>query len=137
MIIQHPEAAKLSADPCRRSMLHNFRHYEMTPYQLSKVLNKSISSIIHHPNTLEKTGLVEQTRRLVKGNLIEKSYRATAKSFIDSYTLREGIAPRSEDIARWSEEVYKNAITGLVSSAMTYKRKKRIDRWDLLRNTHT
>jgi len=85
----------------------------MTPCELSKVLGKSVSSITYHLNALEKTGLVEQTRSLVKGNLIEKFYKATAKMFIISYTLSEGIAPRPEDIARWSREVCKSAVIGL------------------------
>jgi len=112
-VIKDPQVAKLFADPCRRSILHNLRHYEMSPYQLSKVLGKGVSSIIYHLNALEKAGLVEQTRSLVKGNLIEKFYRATAKMFVISYTLSEGIEPGSEDIARWSREVCKSAVTGL------------------------
>lgn len=114
-VIKDPEVAKLFADPSRRSILHNLRHYEMSPYQLSKVLDKGVSSIIYHLNSLEKAGLVEQTRSVVKGNLIEKFYRATAKMFVISYTLSEGIEPGSEDIARWSREICKSAVTGLVA----------------------
>ena len=112
-VIRDPEIAKLFADPCRRSILHNLRHYEMTPYQLAKVLGKNVSSIVYHLNALEKTGLVEQTRSLVKGNLIEKFYRATAKRFVISYTLSEGLVPGSEDVAKWSKEICKSAVTSL------------------------
>jgi hypothetical protein len=48
---------------------------------------------------------VEQSRTAVKGNLIEKFYQATAKDFIISYTLSEGLVPGSEDIAKWSKEI--------------------------------
>jgi len=119
LIIKDPEVAKLFADPCRRSILHNLRHYEMTPYQLAKALGKNVSSIIYHLNSLEKAGLVEQSRTVVKGNLIEKFYRATAKMFIISYTLSEGLVPGSEDIAKWSKEVCKRAAESL--EAFGYK----------------
>jgi len=113
LVVKDPEVAKLFADPCRRSILHNLRHYEMTPYQLAKVLGKNVSSVTHHLNALDKAGLIEQTRSVVKGNLIEKFYRATAKIFIISYTLSEGLVPGSEDVARWSREVCGNAVTSL------------------------
>ncbi len=113
MIIKDPQVAKLFADPCRRSILHNLRHREMTPYQLAKALGKNVSSIIHHLNALEKAGLVKQSRRAVKGNLIEKYYKATAKIFIISYTLSEGITPGSEDIARWTKEICRSASMSL------------------------
>lgn len=113
LVIKDPEVAKLFADSCRRSILHNLRHYEMTAYQLAKALGKNVSSIVYHLSALEKAGLVEQSRSVVKGNLIEKFYRATAKVFIISYTLSEGLVPGSEDIARWSREVCKSAVTSL------------------------
>lgn len=113
MIIKDPEVAKLLADEVRRSILHNLRHFEMTPCQLAKLLNKSVSSIIHHLNALEKAGLVEQTRSVVKGNLVERYYRASAKIFIISYVLSEGLVPGSEEIAQWTREICKNAVRGL------------------------
>lgn len=119
LIIKDPEVAKLFADPCRRSILHNLRKGEMTPYQLAKALGKNVSSISHHLKALEKAGLVEQSRRVVRGNLIEKFYTAKAKMFIISYTLTEGLVPGSEDIAKWSKEIYKRAISGL--EAFGYK----------------
>jgi len=113
LIIKDPETAKLFADSCRRGILFNLRHAEMTPYQLSKVLGKNVSSVTYHLKALEKAGLIEQTRSQVKGNLIEKFYQATAKRFVISYTLSEGLVPGSEDIAKWSKEICKNAVAGL------------------------
>jgi len=115
LVIKDPETAKLFADTCRRNILFNLRHSEMTPYQLSKVLGKNVSSVIYHLNALEKAGLVEQTRSHVKGNLIEKFYQATAKKFVISYMLSEGLVPGSEDIAQWSRETYRNAVASLSS----------------------
>jgi len=119
LVIKDPSVAKLFADPCRRSILHNLRHYEMPPCQLAKALGKNVSSIIHHLNSLEKAGLVEQSKTVVKGNLIEKYYRATARMFVISYTLSEGLISGSEDIAKWSKEVCNRAAGSL--EAFGYK----------------
>jgi len=76
MVIKDPSVAKLFADSCRRSILHNLRHYEMTPYQLSKALGKNVSSIIYHLNSfesLEAFGYKIQPERMSKLlELIEK-----------------------------------------------------------------
>ncbi|HIE18706.1 TPA: transcriptional regulator [Candidatus Bathyarchaeota archaeon] len=113
MIIKDPKVARLFADQCRRDILHNLRKREMTSCQLARLLEKNVSSISHHLNVLEKAGLVEQTRTLIKGNLVEKFYRAAAKNFIISYTLSEGLIPESEDIAKWSKEVCRRAVKNL------------------------
>jgi len=112
-IVKDPEVAKLFADLNRRDILHNLRQREMTAFQLAKLLEKNVSSISHHLNALEKAGLVEQTRVSVKGNLVEKFYRAAAEKFIISYTLSEGLVPGSEDIAQWSRDVCGRAINSL------------------------
>ncbi|MEM2906435.1 MAG: hypothetical protein QW587_11985, partial [Candidatus Bathyarchaeia archaeon] len=57
--------------------------------------------------------LVELSRTLQRGNLVEKYYKATARRFVISYTLREGLVPGSEDVARWTREVCRMAASGL------------------------
>lgn len=113
MIIKDPRVAKLFADETRREILHNLRRREMTACQLARLLNKNISSISHHLSALEKAGLIEQTRTVVKRNLVEKYYRATAQKFIISYTLSEGLIPGSEDISKWNREICKIAADNL------------------------
>ncbi len=140
IIIKDPKVARLFADPCRRDILHNLRKREMTPCQLARLLEKNVSSISHHLNVLEKAGLVEKSRTLIKGNLVEKFYRATAKKFVISYTLSEGLIPDSEDIAKWSKEVCRSAVRNL--SAFGYEipaeKEKRlldlIERYSSLKN---
>ncbi len=128
LIIKDPEVAKLLADPNRRDILHNLRCQEMTPHHIAKILGKNVSSISYHLNALEKAGLVEQSRTSVKGNLIEKFYRATARVFIISYTLSEGFVPGSEDIAKWSKEICKQAVSSL--EAFGYEiSDKEMNRW--------
>ena len=72
MIIKDPKVAKLFADETRREILHNLRRREMTACQLARMLNKNVSSISYHLSALEKAGLIEQTRTVVKGNLVER-----------------------------------------------------------------
>jgi len=109
MIIKDPKVAKLFADKTRREILHNLRHREMSACQLARMLDKNVSSISHHLSVLEKAGLIEQTRTLVKGNLVERYYRALAQKFIISYTLSEGLIPGSEEISNWNKEICKSA----------------------------
>ncbi|HDN01991.1 MAG TPA: ArsR family transcriptional regulator, partial [Candidatus Bathyarchaeota archaeon] len=113
MVIKDPKVAKLFADPVRRGILHNLRRRPMSPCQLARALGKNVSSITYHLNTLEKAGLVEQCEVRIRGNIIERYYRATAKMFVISYTLSEGLVPGSEDIAKWSREICKRAANSL------------------------
>ncbi|MBS7656843.1 MAG: winged helix-turn-helix domain-containing protein [Candidatus Bathyarchaeia archaeon] len=124
IIIKEPEIAKLFADPVRREILHNLRHREMTCCQLAKALDKNLSSIAYHLNALEQAGLVKQSRTVVKGNLIEKFYQTTAKDFIISYTLSEGLVPGSEDIAKWSREVCRGAVKSLEAFGYVVSKEK-------------
>ena len=140
MIIKDPEVAKLFADKTRVEILHNLRYREMTACQLAKMLGKNVSSISHHLSVLEKAGLIKQTRTLVKGNLIERYYRALAWRFIISYTLSEGLIPGSEDISRWNKEICRNAAENLgifgfkVSKDRIDKIQRLIERYSMLRN---
>ncbi|MBS7609702.1 winged helix-turn-helix transcriptional regulator [Candidatus Bathyarchaeota archaeon] len=115
LLIRDPKVAKLLADETRREILHNLRHREMSPFQLAQALGKSVSSISYHLNALEEAGLVVKTRTLVKKNLIEKFYRSTAKVFVVSYTLSEGLIPGSEEYAQWTREVCRRAVENLPS----------------------
>ena len=115
LIVKDPQVAKLFADSTRRGILHNLRHREMSPCELAKVLGKNVSSISYHLNALERAGLVELSRTEVRGNLIERFYCATARMFVISYTLSEGLVPGSEDIAKWSKEICQRAASNLAA----------------------
>jgi len=140
MIIKDPEVAKLFADKTRVEILHNLRRREMTACQLAKMLGKNVSSISHHLSVLEKAGLIKQTRTLVKGNLVERYFRASAQRFIISYTLSEGLIPGSEDISRWNKEICRNAAENLgifgfeVSKDKIDRIQRLIERYSMLRN---
>jgi len=125
MIIKEPKVAKLFADETRREILHNLRHREMTACQLARLLGKNVSSISHHLSALEKAGLIEQTRTSLKGNLIERYYRASAQRFIISYTLSEGLIPGSEDISKWNKEVCRSAAENIDMFGFKIPKEKR------------
>ena len=91
IIIKDPEVAKLFADETRRNILHILRHNECSTTDLSKTLEKSHSSILHHLNLLKEAGLVEETRTEKVRNLVQTYYQSTAKRFIISYTLSESL----------------------------------------------
>jgi len=140
MIIKDPEIAKLFADKTRREILHNLRHYELTACQLARILGKNVSSISHHLSVLERAGLIEQTRISVKGNLVERYYRAAARKFIISYTLSEGLIPGSEDISKWNKEICKKAAENIdlfgfkIPDEKREKIRRLIERYASLRN---
>ena len=111
MIIQDPKTAKLFADRTRRQILILLRVKEMSIYQLAKALNKPVSAISYHLRLLESSGLIEKYKEVVKGNLIEKYYRATAKRYIISYSLSDKI--NVNQISDWSYQKALEASKGL------------------------
>ena len=112
-VIKDPQVAKLFACATRRGILHNLTWREMTPGQLARVFDKPVSSIVYHLDALGKAGLVELTKTAQRGNLVERFYTATARNFVISYTLSEGLIPGSEDMARWTMEVCRLAASRL------------------------
>ena len=93
--------------------------------KIAKLLGKNVSSISYHLNTLEKANLIERTKTVIKGNLVEKFYLASAHKFIISYTLSEGLISGSEDFAKWSKEVCKSALESLSIFSYDIPTKKR------------
>lgn len=122
-IIRDPAVAKLLADDTRRRILSLLRYAEMTPQQLARVLGKNVSSITHHLSVLEQNGLVRVVKVGQRGNLLVKWYKATARRFIVSYELAEGLIPGSEDYASIIEERAKAAAANLVAMAPHLKEK--------------
>ncbi len=113
LIIKDPRVAKLFADRTRREILHNLKGRELTAADLSRALDKCHSSIAHHLSLLKDSGLVEETRTEVKGNLIQTYYRSTAKNFIISYNLSDSYSPEAKDVKDWSREILKKGLMGL------------------------
>jgi len=113
LIIRDPKVAKIIACDTRWKMLMILRYQAMTPSQLSVYLGKTVSSVMHHLKVLEDRGLVELVKKEVKGNVIEKWYKATAKKYIISYELSEGRIPGSEETVKFTEDMARKAVKAL------------------------
>lgn len=113
MVIRDPKIAKIVADDTRWKILSILRYRAMTPSQLAVFLSKTVSSIMHHLRVLEEKGLVTLVRTEVKGNMIEKWYKATARKFIISYELTEGRVPGSEETVKITEDIARRAVKAL------------------------
>jgi DNA-binding transcriptional ArsR family regulator len=111
-VIKDPEVAKLLADDTRRGMLHLLSHHEMSTTGLSKALDKSHSSIIHHLNLLREAGLIEETRTGKVRNIVQPYYRSVGKRFYVSYSLDESLAD-DEDYSAWQEAFLQRLVDGL------------------------
>ena len=113
LVIKDPEVAKLLADKTRRDILRLLSIRELSPCQIAKVLNKNVSSIAHHLRRLEEAGLVELCGTRVKGNVVEKYYRAAARRFIVSFSLWE--ARSGAPAAEWLNDVVYSVVKALPS----------------------
>lgn len=116
MIIKDPKIAKLLADKTRRDILRLLSIRELSICQIAKILNKNISSIVHHIKKLERAGLVELSRKSVKGNVVEKFYRASARRFIVSFSLEsEEHKLEENELAKWIDRIATSVAKALPS----------------------
>ncbi|MFH0896851.1 MAG: winged helix-turn-helix domain-containing protein [Candidatus Bathyarchaeota archaeon] len=111
-IINDPIVAKLFADDTRRRILHMLRHREMSTTDLAKALQRNHSSIQHHITLLKNAGLICLTREKKVRNMVQPYYRATAHSFIISYSLTEALT-KDDGYSTWRESAMKNIYEGL------------------------
>ena len=80
-VISDPEACRLLADEKRRSIIYLLRAKEMTVSQIADELNLAPQNLYHHIKKMLEADLVEVTREVRVGSLIESYYRATAEVF--------------------------------------------------------
>ena len=111
-IIKDPEVAKLFADETRRRILHMLRHQEMSAADLTKAMSKNFSSIQHHVNLLIEAGLVEQVREEKVRNMVQPYYRATANTYLISYSLTESLA-NDDGYSQWRGGELQSLFEGL------------------------
>ncbi len=81
MSINDPEACRLLADETRRKILYLLRAKEMTVSQIADELKLAPQTLYHHIKKMLEANLVEVTREVRVGALIESYYRATAEVF--------------------------------------------------------
>ena len=80
-VISDPEACRLLADEKRRKIIYLLRAKEMTVSQIADELNLAPQNLYHHIKKMLEADLVEVTREVRVGSLIESYYRATAEVF--------------------------------------------------------
>lgn len=131
IVIKDPEVAKLFADETRRNILQILRHNECSTTDLSKTLEKSHSSILHHLNLLKCAGLVEETRTEKVRNLVQTYYQSTAKRFIISYTLSESLG-EEVDIIQPTRSLILETLEGLEAFGIEVPEEKREEATELI-----
>lgn len=76
-----PKAFELFADETRRRIVFMLRAKEMTVSQIAGDFQLTPQAVYHHIKKLVKGGMVEVTKEVRVGHLIESYYRATAEAF--------------------------------------------------------
>jgi DNA-binding transcriptional ArsR family regulator len=109
-VIKDPEAFQLLADGARRKIVYLLRVKEMNVSMLATELNLTPQAVYHHVKKLLKGELIEKTREERSGHLIESYYRATAEIFYFSHGTTPAHSARSKKLA---EEQITTALKGL------------------------
>ena len=98
-VIKDPEAFQLLADEARRKIVYLLRVKEMNVGMLATELNLTPQAVYHHVKKLLKGELIEKTREERSGHLIESYYRATAEMFYFSHGTATAHSERSKKLA--------------------------------------
>ncbi len=93
--IKDPDAFQLLGDRTRRKIIFLLRVKEMTVSQIAGELNLTPQAVYHHIKKLLKADLVEVSKEVRVGHIIESYYRATAETFVCSV----GKAFRNKEMA--------------------------------------
>jgi DNA-binding transcriptional ArsR family regulator len=92
------EQLRAIADELRTRIVEALSHRAMTVTQLGEMLGQAPAKIHYHVRELERVGLVRLVATRAKSGILEKYYRAIARSFTASKTLLSA-APSDETIA--------------------------------------
>jgi len=92
------EQLRAIADELRSRIVEALGHRAMTVTQLGEMLGHAPAKIHYHVRELERVGLVRLVATREKSGILEKYYRAVARSFTAAKALLSG-APSDETIA--------------------------------------
>ena len=92
------EQLRAIADELRTRIVEALSHRAMTVTQLGEMLGQAPAKIHYHVRELERVGLVRLVATREKSGILEKYYRAVARSFTAAKTLLSG-APTDETFA--------------------------------------
>lgn len=98
-IITTLETLKVFSDPLRQQILETLLDGAKTVKQIAAELTLSPTKLYYHVNLLEEHGLIRVTDTRVVSGIIEKQYRASARSFeIRRSLLLPGIQTNDENL---------------------------------------
>jgi DNA-binding transcriptional ArsR family regulator len=101
-LVESIEQMRALADALRLRVLELLAHRAMTATQLSAALGEQPAKVHYHVRELERVGLVALVETREKGGILEKYYRAVARSITVPPTLFSQVAP-DEGLAVASE----------------------------------
>ncbi|NLT94503.1 MAG: helix-turn-helix transcriptional regulator [Clostridia bacterium] len=87
LILQDLEKIKSVADPLRVKILKILIERQATVKQVADLLGHSSAKMHYHVKELEKQGLIQLVETIEKGGILEKYYRAVAKSYDINYNI--------------------------------------------------
>lgn len=95
MLIKNRDQLKIISDPLRVKILMLLIEKEHTGQNISELLDISRANIHYHLKALEKVGFIELKRTEEKNGIIQKFYRAVAKSYLPG----ENLFPYAQEIS--------------------------------------
>ncbi len=96
------EQMRTIADPLRLRIIEQLTRQAMTVTQLAELFGEVPSRLHYHVRELERVGLLKLVETREKGGILEKYYRAVAKTINAPGTLLRGVPP-DEAIATFHE----------------------------------
>lgn len=91
MVLTTTKQLNALSNPKRFSILKALVHDQLTASELAERLDVKVHQLYYHLKELEKLGLIEVVETVQVRNLLEKSYRATARHF----SLARDLIPQS------------------------------------------
>jgi len=86
-ILEDLEKIKSVADPLRVNVLRILIERQATVKQVADILGQSSAKMHYHVKELEKQELIKLVQTMEKGGILEKYYRAIAKSYQFKYNI--------------------------------------------------
>lgn len=110
MFIETTEQLHALSHPLRQRILSVLSFEELTNKEIATTLEESAPKIHFHVKELFNAGIIELTRKEVKGSIVEKYYTASARSFRLSPNLELMKADEHSLYASTFHESYRNLI---------------------------
>jgi len=120
------ETLKVFSDPLRQKIIEALMDAAKTVKQIAKDLDLAPTKLYYHVNLLEEHGLIRVTETRVISGIIEKQYRASARSFaIQRSLLSPGSGGRAEGLhaaldamlAPMRDEIERGVVSGVIDTS--------------------